>query len=86
MRCSEEPAHAPAAGAADNVKVTDTDVHENELKELCEEFKAFYKKKKGEDFPQDPNGAALGRGRRPSSIAGKPTRPSPIAGWRRSPT
>ncbi|HEX7502014.1 MAG TPA: PEP/pyruvate-binding domain-containing protein, partial [Acidobacteriota bacterium] len=37
-----------------NVKVNDTDVDENELQELVEEFKAIYKKNIGMDFPQDP--------------------------------
>jgi pyruvate,orthophosphate dikinase len=38
----------------DHVKVNDTDVDENELQELVEEFKAIYKKNIGKDFPQDP--------------------------------
>jgi pyruvate,orthophosphate dikinase len=37
-----------------SVKVNDTDVDENELQELVEEFKAIYKKNIGKDFPQDP--------------------------------
>ncbi|HBJ1650973.1 pyruvate, phosphate dikinase [Clostridium botulinum] len=32
----------------------DTDLDENDLKVLVSEFKAIYKKEKGEDFPQDP--------------------------------
>jgi pyruvate,orthophosphate dikinase len=32
----------------------DTDVGAEPMKELCREFKAFYKSKKGEEFPQDP--------------------------------
>jgi pyruvate,orthophosphate dikinase len=36
------------------VKVTDTDVDENELEKLVAEFKAIYKKHIGSDFPQDP--------------------------------
>ena len=32
----------------------DTELDAGDLKELAEEFKAFYKKNKGEDFPQDP--------------------------------
>jgi pyruvate,orthophosphate dikinase len=32
----------------------DTEIKAEELKELCQEFKAFYKSKKGEDFPQNP--------------------------------
>ncbi len=32
----------------------DTDLDENDLKILVSEFKAIYKKEKGEDFPQDP--------------------------------
>ena len=32
----------------------DTDLNADNLKELCEEFKAFYKKNKKQDFPQDP--------------------------------
>ncbi len=32
----------------------DTDLNAEDLKELCAEFKAFYKSKKGEEFPQDP--------------------------------
>jgi pyruvate,orthophosphate dikinase len=33
---------------------SDTDLNAAQLKELCEEFKAFYKSKKGASFPQDP--------------------------------
>ena len=36
-----------------NVK-TDPEIPAEKLKELCEQFKAFYKMNKGEDFPQDP--------------------------------
>jgi pyruvate,orthophosphate dikinase len=36
-----------------NVK-NDTDLSAQDLKELCAEFKAFYKSKKGDEFPQDP--------------------------------
>jgi pyruvate,orthophosphate dikinase len=32
----------------------DTELKAEDLKELCAEFKAFYKSKKGEEFPQDP--------------------------------
>jgi pyruvate,orthophosphate dikinase len=32
----------------------DTDLKAEDLKRLCEEFKAFYKSKKGQSFPQDP--------------------------------
>ncbi len=32
----------------------DTDVPADSMKELCQEFKAFYKEKKGDEFPQDP--------------------------------
>jgi len=32
----------------------DPDIPADKLKELCDQFKAFYKKNKGEDFPQDP--------------------------------
>ena len=32
----------------------DTELSADNLKELCEEFKAFYKKNKKDDFPQDP--------------------------------
>ena len=32
----------------------DTDLSAANLKELCEEFKAFYRKNRKEDFPQDP--------------------------------
>lgn len=32
----------------------DPEIPAEKLKELCEQFKAFYKKNKGEDFPQDP--------------------------------
>ncbi len=31
----------------------DTDIPAEKLKELCDQFKAFYKMNKGEDFPQD---------------------------------
>jgi pyruvate,orthophosphate dikinase len=33
---------------------SDPEIPAESLKELCEEFKAFYKEKKGTDFPQDP--------------------------------
>src|SRR5208282_3469839 len=33
---------------------TATELSADNLKKLCEEFKAFYKSKKGEAFPQDP--------------------------------
>ncbi|MEP0844513.1 MAG: pyruvate, phosphate dikinase, partial [Phycisphaerae bacterium] len=33
---------------------TDPEIPAEKLKELCEEFKAFYRQNKGEDFPQDP--------------------------------
>ena len=33
----------------------DTELTAENLKKLCGEFKAFYKKKKGEEFPQDPS-------------------------------
>lgn len=33
---------------------TDPEIPAQKLKELCAEFKAFYKKNKGQDFPQDP--------------------------------
>ncbi|MEI6386908.1 MAG: pyruvate, phosphate dikinase [Spirochaetota bacterium] len=32
----------------------DTELSADDLKALCAEFKAFYKQKKGENFPQDP--------------------------------
>ena len=32
----------------------DPDIPAENLKELCNQFKAFYKKNKGEEFPQDP--------------------------------
>jgi pyruvate,orthophosphate dikinase len=32
----------------------DPEIPAESLKELCNQFKAFYKKNKGEDFPQDP--------------------------------
>jgi len=32
----------------------DTDLKADDLKKLCEEFKVFYKSRKGESFPQDP--------------------------------
>jgi pyruvate, orthophosphate dikinase len=38
----------------------DTDLTSENLKELCEQFKAFYKQNKGEDFPQDPWKQLLG--------------------------
>ena len=37
-----------------DVKVNDTDVNENELEILVDEFKAIYKRNINEDFPQDP--------------------------------
>jgi pyruvate, orthophosphate dikinase len=33
---------------------SDTELKADDLKKLCEEFKAFYKSKKGQAFPQDP--------------------------------
>ena len=33
---------------------TDPEIPAESLKELCEQYKAFYKKNKGEDFPQEP--------------------------------
>ncbi len=36
-----------------NVK-TDPEIPAAKLKKLCDQFKAFYKNNKGEDFPQDP--------------------------------
>ncbi len=36
-----------------NVK-TDPEIPAEKLRELCDQFKAFYKMNKGEDFPQDP--------------------------------
>src|SRR5690242_8968745 len=33
---------------------TDPEIPADKLKELCEEFKAFYRSNKGQDFPQDP--------------------------------
>ncbi len=33
---------------------TDPEIPAEKLKELCEQFKDFYKQNKGEDFPQDP--------------------------------
>lgn len=33
---------------------TDPEIPAEKLKELCDQFKAFYKQNKGEDFPQDP--------------------------------
>ena len=33
---------------------TDPEIPAEKLRELCEQFKAFYKMNKGEDFPQDP--------------------------------
>ncbi|MBF0504421.1 MAG: pyruvate, phosphate dikinase [Candidatus Omnitrophica bacterium] len=33
---------------------TDPEIPADKLKELCEQFKAFYRQNKGEEFPQDP--------------------------------
>jgi pyruvate,orthophosphate dikinase len=33
---------------------TDPEIPADKLKELCEEFKVFYKQNKGQEFPQDP--------------------------------
>ena len=41
-------------GASDNVKVSDTDVNEEELSELINEYKLLYKKEIKEEFPQSP--------------------------------
>jgi pyruvate, orthophosphate dikinase len=32
----------------------DTEIPADDMKHLCRDFKAFYKEKKGDDFPQDP--------------------------------
>jgi len=34
---------------------TDPEIPAEKLKDLCNQFKAFYREKKGEDFPQDPH-------------------------------
>jgi pyruvate, orthophosphate dikinase len=41
-------------GLSDTARINDTDVNENELQELVEEFKVIYKNKIGKDFPQEP--------------------------------
>jgi pyruvate,orthophosphate dikinase len=38
----------------------DTDIPAESMKQLCEEFKAFYKEKQGNDFPQDPQAQLWG--------------------------
>ena len=43
---------------------TDTDLTADDLKKLCEQFKAKVKEVLGQPFPDEPHGAAVGRHRR----------------------
>ena len=52
----------------------DTELDANDLKELAEKFKAEYKDKLGEEFPQDPKDAADGRHQGRFPLLGQPPR------------
>ena len=55
MGLSKEPMEEMLHDMKKKVGVkNDTELSAENLKELCESFKAFYKTKKGADFPQDP--------------------------------
>ncbi|HOX07853.1 MAG TPA: pyruvate, phosphate dikinase, partial [Planctomycetota bacterium] len=55
MGLSKEPMEEMLHHAKQKAGVkTDPELNAAQLKALCAEFKAFYKSKKGEDFPQDP--------------------------------
>ena len=64
----------------------DTELDEDDLKDLVVKFKAAVKQRTGNDFPDDPLRAALGRHHARSSAAGTTTAPSPIAASTTSPT
>ncbi|MDP2790940.1 MAG: PEP/pyruvate-binding domain-containing protein, partial [Rectinemataceae bacterium] len=55
MGLSKEPMEEMLSGMKKKLNLkNDTDLSAENLKELCEEFKVFYKENKGDDFPQDP--------------------------------
>jgi pyruvate,orthophosphate dikinase len=55
MGLSKEPMEDMLHALKHNLGVkSDTDIPADALKTLCKDFKAFYKEKKGADFPQDP--------------------------------
>jgi pyruvate,orthophosphate dikinase len=55
MGLSKEPLEEMLHGLKKQIGVkTDPEIPAAKLKELCAQFKAFYRQKKGEDFPQDP--------------------------------
>ncbi|HOX48294.1 MAG TPA: PEP/pyruvate-binding domain-containing protein, partial [Spirochaetales bacterium] len=55
MGLSKEPMEEMLADMKKKLGVkNDTDLSADNLKKLCEEFKDFYKQKKGQAFPQDP--------------------------------
>ncbi len=55
MGLSKQPMEDMIHGMKHELGVkTDPEIPAQKLKELCSRFKAFYKKNKGEDFPQDP--------------------------------
>jgi len=55
MGLSKEPMEEMLSDMKAHLGVkNDTDLKAENLKELCEEFKAFYKKHKKQEFPQDP--------------------------------
>lgn len=55
MGLSKEPMEEMLSDMKKELKVkNDTELSAENLKKLCEEFKTFYKSKKGDDFPQDP--------------------------------
>ena len=55
MGLSKEPMEEMLHHMKEHLGVkTDPEIPAESLKELCEQFKAFYKEKKGDDFPQNP--------------------------------
>jgi len=55
MGLSKEPMEEMLHALKHKIGVkTDPEIPADKLKDLCDQFKAFYKEKKGEEFPQDP--------------------------------
>jgi len=55
MGLSKEPMEEMLSDMKKKLGVkNDTDLKADDLKKLCDEFKAFYKSKKGQEFPQEP--------------------------------
>ena len=55
MGLSKEPMEEMLHAIKHKLHISDDkDIPAESLKQLCSDFKAFYKQKKGEDFPQDP--------------------------------